>query len=398
MRDLIKGAGLRTRLVDLSTSGKPSSAEVPPLQVAAHHRHGANAVFSDDRGKSVAAMTEAFEAWMRHQGGVAGIIGAGGSGGTALITPAMRALPVGVPKVMISTVASGDVRHYVGPADIMMLHSVADVQGLNSITREVLTNGANAMTGMVRRRRRQTIDPPKADQRTSIGLTMFGVTTACVQQVTHALDDAYDCLVFHATGIGGQSMEKLIDSSLLSGVLDITTTEICDMMMGGVFPASEDRFGAIIRTGMPYVGACGALDMVNFGAPETVPERYQGRLFYEHNPQITLMRTTAEENTRMGHWIGERLNQMDGPVRFFLPEGGVSALDAPGMAFHDPEADTALFTALEETVRQTSNRQLIRLPHNINDALFASALVDAFHALHGKPKQQRRSSQRPMVR
>ena len=392
IRDLLKDAGIRTRLVDLSTSGKASSAEIPPMQVAAHHKHGANAVFTDDRGRSVAAMTEAFENWMRHQSGIAGIIGAGGSGGTALITPAMRSLPVGVPKVMISTVASGDVRQYVGPADIMMLHSVADVQGLNSITREVLTNGANAMTGMVRRRQFQRDTTQRSADGGSpppIGLTMFGVTTPCVQQVTAAMEADYDCLVFHATGIGGQSMEKLVDSGLLTGVLDITTTEVCDMMMGGVFPATEDRFGAMIRTSMPYVGACGALDMVNFAAPDTVPDRYRNRNLYEHNPQITLMRTTAEENTRMGQWIGERLNAMDAPVRFFLPEGGVSALDAPGQAFHDPEADAALFTALEQTVRQTSARQLIRLPHNINDPPFAAALVDAFHHLHGQPSQQR---------
>jgi uncharacterized protein (UPF0261 family) len=326
---------------------------------------------------------------MRHQGGIAGIIGAGGSGGTAMVTPAMRALPVGVPKVMISTVASGDVRQYVGPADIMMLHSVADVQGLNSITREVLTNGANAMTGMVRRRARRPVDLPETGQRASVGLTMFGVTTTCVQQVTRALEDDYDCLVFHATGIGGQSMEKLVDSGLLAGVIDITTTEICDMMVGGIFPATEDRFGAVIRTSMPYVGSCGALDMVNFGAPESVPERFQGRVFYEHNPQVTLMRTTADENAEMGRWIGERLNQMDAPVRFFLPEGGVSALDAPGQAFHSPDADSALFSALEQTVRQTSTRQLIRVPHHINDPAFAAAVVDAFHSLHGQPGRQR---------
>ncbi len=381
MRDLLKDAGLRTRLVDLSTSGKPSSAEVPPHQVAAFHPRGGAGVFTDDRGRSVAGMTEAFEAWMHHQSGIAGIIGAGGSGGTALIAPAMRVLPVGVPKVMISTVASGDVRQYVGPADIMMLHSVADVQGLNSITREVLANGANALAGIVQaRRNKPALQPSSAGSHLlpAIGLTMFGVTTACVQQVTKALEKDYDCLVFHATGIGGQSMEKLVDSGLLKGVLDITTTEICDMMMGGIFPATEDRFGAMIRASMPYVGACGALDMVNFGAPGSVPERYQARNFYEHNPQVTLMRTTAEENAKMGKWIGERLNRMDAPVRFFLPEGGVSALDAPGQAFHDPEADAALFTALEQTVRTSSTRQLIRLPHNINDAPFAAALVEFF--------------------
>jgi len=243
---------------------------------------------------------------------------------------------------------------------------------------------------MVRRRRtRRGVDLPGHGQRASVGMTMFGVTTTCVQQVAQALEADYDCLVFHATGIGGQSMEKLVDSGLMEGVLDITTTEICDMMMGGVFPATEDRFGAVIRKSMPYVGACGALDMVNFAAPDTVPERYRGRIFYEHNPQITLMRTTPEENTRMGQWIGERLNQMDAPVRFFLPEGGVSALDAPGQAFHDPDADRALFAALEQTVRRTSNRQLIRLPHNVNDAPFATALVDAFRSLHGQPSTSR---------
>jgi len=389
IRDIFEDAGLHARLVDLSTSKKRSNADVSPMQVAAHHPNGAHAVFSDDRGRSVAAMAEAFEAWMRDQDDVVGIIGVGGSGGTAMITPAMRALPVGVPKVMISTVASGDVRRYVGPADIMMLHSVADVQGLNSITREVLTNGANAVIGMVQRRTRRGVDLPEHDVRGSVGLTMFGVTTTCVQRVTKALESDYDCLVFHATGIGGQSMEKLVDSGLLAGVIDITTTEICDMMMGGIFPATEDRFGAVMRASMPYVGSCGALDMVNFGAPDTVPERFQGRVFYEHNPQVTLMRTTMEENARMGRWIGERLNRMEAPVRFFLPEGGVSALDAPGQPFHGPDADSALFTALEQTVRQTSTRQLIRLPHHINDPAFASAVVDAFRSLYGPPGQQR---------
>jgi uncharacterized protein (UPF0261 family) len=219
---------------------------------------------------------------------------------------------------------------------------------------------------------------------------MFGVTTTCVQQVTAQLKDEYDCLVFHATGIGGQSMEKLVDSRLLSGVIDVTTTEICDMMMGGVFPATEDRFGAVIRARLPYVGSVGALDMVNFGAPETVPERYQGRSFYPHNPQVTLMRTTAEENERMGRWIGERLNRMEAPVRFLLPEGGVSALDAPGKPFHDPAADAALFKALEQTVRRTSSRQLVRLPYHVNDPQFAAALVEAFRALHGNGRLQRR--------
>ena len=204
-----------------------------------------------------------------------------------------------------------------------------------------------------------------------------------MQQISNALETDYDCLVFHATGTGGRSMEKLLDSGMLTGVLDITTTEICDMLMGGVFPATEDRFGAAIRSGMPYIGACGALDMVNFGPPDTVPEKYSDRLFYEHNPQVTLMRTTPEENTRMGRWIGERLNEMTGPVRFYLPEGGVSALDAPGQAFDNPAARNALFAALEETVRQTSARQLVRVPHNINDPEFAAQVVSAFRGFFG---------------
>jgi uncharacterized protein (UPF0261 family) len=185
-------------------------------------------------------------------------------------------------------------------------------------------------------------------------------------------------------------MEKLVDSGLLAGVIDVTTTEVCDLLMGGVMAATEDRFGAMIRARMPYVGSCGALDMVNFGAPDTVPVRYQGRTLYRHNPQVTLMRTTVEENDRIGSWIGERLNLMDAPVRFFLPEGGVSALDVAGGAFHDPASDAALFAALERTVRKTSTRQLIRLPLHINDPRFASAVAEAFRAVHGGRSQRRR--------
>jgi uncharacterized protein (UPF0261 family)/ABC-type branched-subunit amino acid transport system ATPase component len=393
IRDILKEAGLRTRLVDLSTSGKPSGADVPPIEVALNHPRGAAGLFTGDRGTSVAAMAQAFEIWIKRQTGVAGIISAGGSGGTAMVAPAMRSLPIGVPKVLISSVASGNVQAYVGPSDIMMMYSVTDVQGLNSISRQVLANGAQAMAGMVRQRlaeARSAQQRQTADELPAVGLTMFGVTTTCVQQVTAQLRGEYDCLVFHATGIGGQSMEKLVDSRLLSGVIDVTTTEVCDMMMGGVFPASEDRFGAIIRARLPYVGSVGALDMVNFGAPETVPERYKGRTFYPHNPQVTLMRTTAEENERMGRWIGDRLNRMEAPVRFLLPEGGVSALDAPGQPFHDPAADAALFKALEQTVRGTPSRQLVRLPYHINDPQFAAALVEAFRALHGNGRLPRR--------
>ena len=397
MRDILKQQGLRVRLVDLSTSGKPSGADVPPIEVALNHPRGSAGVFTGDRGTSVAAMAQAFEAWIRRQPGVAGIISAGGSGGSSLVAPAMRSLPIGVPKVLISTVASGNVQGYVGPSDIMMMYSVTDVQGLNSISRQVLTNGAQAMAGMVKQRlaeARNAAGRQAPEGLPAVGLTMFGVTTPCVQQVTAQLKGEFECLVFHATGVGGQSMENLVESRLLTGVIDVSTTEICDMMMGGVLPATEDRFGAIIRARMPYVGSVGALDMVNFGPPETVPERYQSRTFYKHNPQVTLMRTTAEENERMGRWIGERLNRMEAPVRFLLPEGGVSALDAPGQPFHDQAADAALFRALEQTVRQTSSRQLIRVPHHINEPQFATALVEAFRALHGNGRQRRRAGGR----
>jgi uncharacterized protein (UPF0261 family)/ABC-type branched-subunit amino acid transport system ATPase component len=392
IRDIIAGTGLRTRLIDVSTSGKASTCDVSAQEIALNHGRGGSGVFGADRGASVSAMADAFAKWLRRQGNIAGIISAGGSGAASLVAPGMRALPVGVPKLIISSVASGDVGPYVGPADITMMYSVTDVQGLNSISRAILANGANALAGMVKARLDERAARPRdADAGLpAIGITMFGVTTPAVQKIAAELHDEFECLVFHATGVGGRSMEKLVDSGQLAGVIDLTTTEVCDLMMGGVFPATEDRFGAVIRSRIPYVGSVGALDMVNFGAPDTVPERYRQRKFHVHNPQVTLMRTTPEENERMGKWIGERLNQMDGVVRFLLPEGGVSALDAPGQPFWDPEADAALFRALERTVRETGNRRLIRVKNNINDPEFAAAVVGAFRPLLGRAGGRRR--------
>ncbi|MCK1741555.1 ABC transporter permease [Bradyrhizobium sp. 139] len=392
IRDIIAGSGLRTRLVDVSTSGKQATCDVSAQEIALNHGRGGSAVFGPDRGAAVTAMADAFANWLRRQGNVAAVISAGGSGAASLVAPGMRSLPVGVPKLIVSSVASGDVGPYVGPADIAMMYSVTDVQGLNSISRAVLSNGANAIAGMVKARldQREARDRAAATGLPSIGITMFGVTTPAVQKIAADLREDFECLVFHATGVGGRSMEKLVDSGQLAAVVDLTTTEVCDLLMGGVFPATEDRFGAIIRTRVPYVGSVGAVDMVNFGAPDTIPERYRGRKFHVHNPQVTLMRTTAEENERMGHWIGERLNQMDGPVRFFLPEGGVSALDAQRQPFWDPEADAALFRALERTVRQTASRQLIRVNQNINDPEFASTIVGAFRILFGRVGARRR--------
>ena len=389
IRDRLRALGMSVKTVDLSTSGKVSSADVPPHIVAASHPRGSADVFTGDRGKSVGAMAEAFEAWLVRQRDIGGIVAAGGSGGTALATPAMQALPVGIPKVMISTVASGEVGQYVGAADIMMLYSVTDLLGLNRISRTVLANSASAIAGMVAERRK-----PEAQQadKPCLGLTMFGVTTTAVQQISGLLEDRYDCLVFHATGTGGRSMEKLADSGMLAAAVDLTTTEVCDLMMGGIFPATEDRFGAFIRTRLPYVGSVGALDMVNFGPRNSVPDRYRYRVFVEHNPQVTLMRTTPEENARMGAWIGERLNAMAGPVRFLIPEGGVSALDAPGQPFHAPEADAALFSAIAGTLRESASRRLIRLPHHINDPAFARAVANALYDVNPLPRIARHAT------
>ncbi|CAB3940320.1 Tm-1-like ATP-binding domain-containing protein [Achromobacter insolitus] len=370
--DLLRRDGLEPVSVDVSTSGAASAAQVQASEVAANHPQGAGAVFTGDRGTAIAAMALAFERYAAANAGMGALLGLGGSGGTALITPAMRALPIGIPKLMVSTMASGNVAPYVGPSDIAMMYSVTDVAGLNRISRRVLANAAGAIGGAFKQAANAVAD----DGRPAVGITMFGVTTACVQQVTPLLESRYDCLVFHATGTGGQSMEKLLDSHLLGGVLDLTTTEVCDFLFGGVLACTEDRFGAVARTGLPYVGSCGALDMVNFGAMDTVPERYRGRQFYPHNPQVTLMRTTVEENTRQGEWIAARLNQCQGPVRFLIPEGGVSALDAPGQAFWDPQADAALFAALEANLVQTADRRLVRVPCHINDPQFARAAVD----------------------
>lgn len=365
--------GLRTITVDLSTSRKPSPAAISPTEVARHHPDGVDAVFTGDRGTAVAAMAEALVHFIAGRRDVGGIISAGGSGGTALATPAMRSLPVGVPKVMVSTVASGNVRQYVGPSDICMMYSVTDVAGINRISANVLANAAHALAGMI------GFKPEEDRSRLpAIGLTMFGVTTPCVQAVTKALQTRYDCLVFHATGTGGQSMEKLADSGMLEGIIDVTTTEVADFLVGGVMSAGEDRMGAIIRSRLPYVGSCGALDMVNFEAMDTVPEKYKDRKLYAHNPQVTLMRTTPEENREFAGFIASKLNRMEGPVRFLLPLKGVSLIDAPGKPFHDPEADRVLFETLEKAFKPGPDRKLIKLNLNINDPAFAEALVDNF--------------------
>ncbi|MEN3269713.1 Tm-1-like ATP-binding domain-containing protein [Pseudonocardia sp.] len=368
----LRAAGAEVVTVDVSTQRGGSAADVSAEEVASHHPGDVDAVFTGDRGTAVSAMAEALERFIGSRSDVAGVLGLGGSGGTAVITPAMRALPIGIGKIMVSTVASGNVAPYVDASDIAMWYSVTDVAGLNRISRRVIGNAAHALAGIV------TNEIPAAEDRPAVGLTMFGVTTPCVTAVVERLGDTVDPLVFHATGTGGRAMEKLVDDGLVSSVFDISTTEVCDMLVGGVMAATEDRLGAIARTQVPYVGSCGALDMVNFGAPATVPSQFVGRTFYEHNPQVTLMRTTREECVEIARFLARKLNACEGPVRFLLPTGGVSALDAPGQAFWDSEADEALFATLEAEVEQTDQRRVVRLPHHVNDPEFADALVSAW--------------------
>lgn len=392
IRDQLRRAGITTRTVDLSTSRQSSRTDVTPSEVASCHPRGSAGVFTGDRGSAVTAMSEAFSIWLGRQRDLGGVISAGGSGGTSLVAAGFRSLPVGIPKLIISTVASGDISPYVGASDITMMYSVTDVQGINSISRDILRNGANALAGMIQAtpsaRQRQT---ELADARPAVGITMFGVTTPCVQAVARRLEQTLDCVVFHATGTGGRAMEKLVDEGQLQAVLDLTTTELADMHVGGVFAADQDRLGAIIRTKTPYVGSVGALDMVNFGARDTVPPRFAQRNLVVHNSNVTLMRTTVDENRWFGQWLADRLNQMSGPVRFLLPEGGVSMLDAPGQPFHDPAADAALFDAIEAGFKPAGNRKLIRVPANINDPQFIDQVVKSLAEIY-KPALSARSA------
>ncbi|TIM27696.1 MAG: UPF0261 family protein [Mesorhizobium sp.] len=379
LADAVAATGAAVARVDVGTRNATVPVDVSAEEVAGHHPDGSTAVLGvDDRGTAVAAMAIAFTRFVQSRTDISGVIGIGGGGGTSIITSGMRALPLGLPKIMVSTLASGDTAPYVDVSDIVMMPSVTDMAGLNRLSRVVLHNAAQAISAMAAK------PAPPPDGKPSIGLTMFGVTTPCVTAIAEQLRSSYDCMVFHATGTGGRTMEKLADSGLLSGVIDITTTEVCDLLFGGVLPATEDRFGAIARTKLPYVGSVGALDMVNFWAPPTIPERYSGRLFYEHNPNVTLMRTTPDESRRIGEWIGARLSLCEGPVRFLIPERGVSALDIEGGAFFDPEADAALFEAIERTIMPDNTRQVTRLPLHINDPEFAKAATAAFLDIAGQ--------------
>ena len=387
LKSCLEKLGLRTVTVDLATSGKPSPAMVHPREVARHHPGGERAVFTGERGSAVTEMAVAFEEFVARRRDLGGLISAGGSGGTALATRAMRRLPIGVPKVMVSTVASGDVRPYVGPSDLCMMYSVTDVAGINRISERVLANAAHALAGMVAFAR--PASSAEDHGKPALGLTMFGLTTPCVQAVCKQLEADYDCLVFHATGTGGQTMEKLADSGLLAGVLDITTTEVADEIVGGVLSAGPSRLDVFARAAIPYVGSCGALDMVNFWAQPTVPAPFRDRTLHVHNPNVTLMRTTQDEAARIGRFIVDKLNRMEGPVRFLIPEGGLSGLDRPGGPFWDPPANRALFDVIASNFRPGANRKLVRTPHHVNDQAFADALVTNFLELAGDASETR---------
>lgn len=376
--DRIRDAGVSVVTVDVGTLEEPvTQADVSRREVAACHPGGADAVLHHtDRGKAVTAMGEALVQFLLREhaaGKVAGVIGIGGSGGTALVSAALRALPVGLPKVLVSTVASGNTAPYVGCSDVTMMYSVVDVAGLNRVSRQVLANAAHAIAGMA------SHPASAAGAKSAVGMTMFGVTTPCVTAARQQLESlGYECLVFHATGTGGQAMEKLVQSDLLGGVLDITTTEVADEVVGGVFAAGPARFDVIVEKRIPCVMSVGALDMVNFGAKDTVPEKFRGRKLHVHNANVTLMRTTPQENRLFAQWIARKINRAESPLTILIPEGGVSALDAPGQPFWDPEADRALFDALDELVTLRRKRRIVRLPLHVNDPAFARALVDAF--------------------
>jgi uncharacterized protein (UPF0261 family) len=375
VRDRLRARGLDVLVMDLGVLGEPPFApDVTASEVA--RAGGADLAAlraARDRGPAIDAMLRGACALVPrlHQGGrVHGVLGLGGSGGTAMITAAMRALPIGVPKLMVSTLASGQTAQYVDVSDLTLMPSVIDIAGLNPLSRRILANAAAAIAGMVEQAPIERDDPP----RPLLAATMFGVTTPCVTAARHGLEAAgYDVLVFHATGTGGRAMESLIDSGFITGVLDVTTTEWCDEVVGGVLAAGPDRHGAAARRGIPQVVSAGALDMVNFHAMDSVPARFAGRTFYRHTPEITLMRTTADESRSIARRIAAQLARSAAPVTLVLPLRGVSMIDAPGQPFHDPAADRALFETLREAV--PPEVRWVEVDAHINDPAFAEALV-----------------------
>lgn len=373
---LVADLGHVPLVVDVGTHPSTVPVDIAAREVATHAPDGLDAVLNEtDRGRAVQAMAAAYERFVLTRDDIAAVIGIGGSSGTSIVTAGMRALPIGLPKLMVSTIASGDVAPYVGVSDIVMMPSITDLAGLNRISRIVLQHAARAIVAMAGA-------PEVAESgKPAIGLTMFGVTTPAVTAVAAGLAETYEPLIFHATGTGGRTMEALADAGLLAGLVDLTTTEIADLLFDGVLPALPTRLDCLARRPLSYVGSLGACDMVNFWAPETMPSRYAGRLVHRHNANVTLMRTTPEECSQIGRFIAGKLNAAIGPVTFLIPEKGISALDIEGGAFHDPDADAALFAAVTETGRWSGDHKLVRLPLHINDPAFAAAAVHAFRNL-----------------
>ena len=377
VRDRLRARGVNVMVMDAGSMGVPS-IESDISREAVFLAAGANLVevrAAADRGQAVSLAAEGaakLATELHGKGRLDGVLSLGGSAGTTIGTAAMRALPLGVPKLMVSTLASGQVQHYVGTSDIFMLHSVVDLAGLNRISRAVLDNAAAAMAGMVSAARAGgTPALPGGFDKPIVAATMFGVTTPCVEAARKILEAAgYEVIVFHATGTGGRTLEGLIRDGIIAGVLDITTTELADELVGGILSAGPDRLTAAGARSIPQVISLGALDMVNFGPPETIPSRFQDRLFYRHNPSVTLMRTTPEEMARLGSELASKANAAIGPTRVMLPLRGVSAIDAEGKPFWWPEADAALFAAIRSRIEA---RLLIECDCHINDAAFAEA-------------------------
>lgn len=374
VRDRLVELGVDVVVVDTGCIGTPAfEGDVPREAVfTAVKTSLAEMVQKNDRGVAVTEAARGSAAIVRQafsQGKVDGVIALGGSAGTTIGTAAMQALPIGVPKLMVSTLASGDVRKWVADKDIVMSNSVVDIAGINRISRQVLSNAAAAMAGMVLHR-----SQTEAEDKPLVAATMFGVTTECVQHARGILETAgYEVLVFHATGNGGRAMESLIREGLFSGVLDITTTELADDLVGGVLSAGPKRLTAAAETGVPQVVSVGATDMVNFWAPDTIPAEFKGRLFHRHNATVTLMRTTKDENAMLGQEIGHKVSESKGPAAIMLPLEGVSAIDCEGESFDDPRARKALFDA----IRSSHGRvELVELDLHINDNAFAEAAAN----------------------
>lgn len=376
----LRQLGADTTLVDAGVLGQPGvTPDIPRSEVAeAGGSTIEELVTAGDRGRAVEVMARGAVAVVQRlhrAGALDGIAGLGGTGGTTLISAAMRALPVGVPKLLVSTVASGDTRQYVGASDIAMLYSIVDIAGINRVSATVLGNAAGAIAGMA-----GTEPLPGASDRPLVGATMFGVTTPCVETARQRLDTlGYEVLVFHATGTGGQSMEALVRGGMLAGVLDVTTTELADELVGGVFSAGATRLTAATHMGIPQVVSVGALDMVNFGPRDTVPERFADRRLHVHNASVTLMRTTADECTELGARVAGRIGAAGSKAIVYLPLLGVSAIDVAGQPFADADADAALFEAIRTGL--SPSVELRERDMAINDPAFAREMADALHAL-----------------